>query len=149
MLPSFTVSDYVLVARVTRQGRHHRLVSTWTGPWRVVNDDRDHLYVVQNIVTRERKDVHVARMRYYCDAKLRVTSRVQDIFQYLEHQAEYHIRRISEIRKATLGDEYVVLVQWEGLDKAESTWEPVSRIFRGCACDAEKPDQPVKAVCCG
>ena len=129
VLPSFMVGDYVLVARVTRQGRNHKLVSSWTGPWRVVNDDRDHLYVVQNIVTGETRDVHVARMLFYCDAILRVTSRLQDSFQHLEHQAEYHIRGIPEIKKATLGDEYVVLVQWERLDEAKSTWEPVSRIL--------------------
>lgn len=27
-------------------------------------------------------------------------------------------------------DEYTVLVQWEGLDDAESTWEQVSRISK-------------------
>ena len=87
-------------------------------------------------------------MRFYCDANLRVTSRLQDIFQHLEHQAEYHIRGISEIKKATLGDEYVVLAQWEGLDEAESTWEPVSRILEDAPAMLKK-DPPVKAVCCG
>ena len=104
----------------------------------MVNDDRDHLYVVQNIVTGETRDVHVARMRFYCEAKLRVTSRLHDFFQHLEHQAEYHIRGISEIKKATLGDEYVVLVQWKGLDEAESTWEPVSRILEDAPAMLEK-----------
>ena len=29
-LPHFTVGDYVLVARVSRQGKHCKLMSTWT-----------------------------------------------------------------------------------------------------------------------
>ena len=44
-------------------------------------------------------------------------------------QREYHIRRITDVDKAKRGDEYVVRVQWEGLDDEDSTWEPVSRIF--------------------
>ena len=46
-LPHFTVGDYVLVARVSTQGKHRKLMSTWTGPWRVANDDKEHVYVVQ------------------------------------------------------------------------------------------------------
>ena len=33
-LPHFKVSDYVLVARVSRQGKYRKLMSTWTGTWR-------------------------------------------------------------------------------------------------------------------
>ena len=47
----------------------------------------------------------------------------------MEIQAEYHNRGISEIKKATLWDEYVVLVQRGGLDEAETTREPVSRFL--------------------
>ena len=73
----------------------------------------------------------------------------QGTVQHLEHQAEYHIRGISEIEKASLGDEYVVLVQWEGLDEAEKYVGTGVSDLRGCACDAEKTDPPVKAACCG
>ena len=31
-LPHFTVGDYVLVARVSKQGKHSELMKTWTGP---------------------------------------------------------------------------------------------------------------------
>lgn len=61
---------YMLVAKVTRQGRHHKLIVTWTGQWCVVNDDRDHPHVVQNIVSGETRDAQVARMRFHCHAKL-------------------------------------------------------------------------------
>ena len=38
-LPYFTVGDYVMVARVSRQGKHRKLMTIWVGPWRVANDD--------------------------------------------------------------------------------------------------------------
>ena len=50
-LPHFTVGDYVLVARVSRQGKHRKLMSTWIGPWRVANDDNAQVYAVQHLVT--------------------------------------------------------------------------------------------------
>ena len=31
--------------------------------------------------------------------------------------------------RAASGDEYVVKVAWEGLEEANRTWEPVSRVF--------------------
>ena len=39
-LQHFTVGDYVLVARESRQGKHRKLMSTWTGPWRVANNNK-------------------------------------------------------------------------------------------------------------
>ena len=46
----------------------------------------------------------------------------------METLGEYQIRSISAI-SAAIGDEFVVKVAWEGLEEAESTWEPVSRVF--------------------
>ena len=42
-LPYFTVGDYDRVARVSRKGKHRKLMSTWTGPWRVAKDDQKHV----------------------------------------------------------------------------------------------------------
>ena len=47
----------------------------------------------------------------------------------MENQGEYHIRSISAIKGAANGDKFVVKVAWEGLEEAESTGEPVSRVF--------------------
>ena len=47
----------------------------------------------------------------------------------MENQGEYHIRSISAIKRAASGNEFVVKVAWEGLEKTESTWEPASCVF--------------------
>ena len=52
------------MARVSRKDKYRKLMSTWTGPWRVANDDKEHVYGVQHLVTAELRDVHVARMRF-------------------------------------------------------------------------------------
>ena len=97
--PHFTVSDCVLVARVSRQGKHRKLMNTWTGPWRVANDDKEHAYAVQHLITAELRDVHVARMRFYADDQLKITDELLKVFQQLENQGEYHIRSISSINR--------------------------------------------------
>ena len=88
-----------MVARVSRQGKHRKLMSSWTGPWRVANDDKAHVYAVHQLVTAEFRDVHVARMRFYADDQLKITDELLKVFQPLENQGEYHIRSISSINR--------------------------------------------------
>ena len=99
------------------------------GLWRVANDDKDHVYAVQHLVTAEPRDVHVAKMRLYADDKLESTGELLNVFQQYENTGEYLIRSILSIKRAASGDEFVVQVAWEGLEQAESTWEPGSRVF--------------------
>ena len=62
------------------QGKRRKLMSTWTGPWRVANDDKEHVDAVQNLVTTELRDVHVARMRVYANDKLEIIGELK-VFQ--------------------------------------------------------------------
>ena len=137
-LPHCTIGGYVLVARVSKQSKHRKLMSTWTGPWRVANDDKEHVYSVQHLVTGELRDFHVVRMRFYADDQLEITGELPKDFQQLENHGEYHIRGISAIKRAASGDEFVVKVAWEGLEEAGSTWEPVSRVFHGAPAVLQK-----------
>ena len=69
-----------MYARVRRQGVTPKLMSTWTGPWRVVGADHYHLYSVQKIVSGKVHTAHVARLRFYADADLNITAEIKDIF---------------------------------------------------------------------
>ena len=109
-----------MVVPLSRQGKHRKLMSTWTGPWHVTNDDKEHVYAVQHFVTAKLHDVHVAKMRFYADDKLEITGELT-VIQQLENQSEYHIRIISGIKRAVSDDELIVKVAWEGLEEAEST----------------------------
>ena len=125
-LPHFTVGNYVLEARVSGQGKHHKLMRTWTGPWRVANGDKQHVYAVRHSRTARRPHGDDA---VYANDILEITGELGNIFQQLENQGEYHIRSISAIKRAASGGEFVIKVAWEGLEEEESTWEPVSRVF--------------------
>lgn len=45
-IPYFAVGEFVLVARVSQPKRSSKLISTWTGPWRVTDASKEHLYQV-------------------------------------------------------------------------------------------------------
>ena len=65
-------------------------MSTWTEPWRAANDDNEHVDAVQQLVTAELRDVHVARMRVYADDKLEINGELLKVFQQLENQGVPH-----------------------------------------------------------
>ena len=82
------------------------------------------MYAAQHLT-----DAHVARMQFYVDDQLEITGELLNLFQLLKKLGEYLIRSISAIMRAASGDVFVVNVAWEGLEEAESTREPVSRVF--------------------
>ena len=128
-LPNFAVGDYVLVARVRRSGSTPKLLMTWTGPWRVVVAEHPHVYGVQNIVSGEVRDVHVARLRFYADSALAITAEVKDVFQHAFTQGEFEMAAIVDMSEAEDGPGFDVEVEWVGFDKSENTWEALSKIW--------------------
>eukprot|EP00752_Nemacystus_decipiens_P007839 g7004.t1 len=128
-LPDFAVGDYVMVARVRRAGPTPKLAATWTGPWRVVTAEQKHVYGVQNIISGEVRDVHVARLRFYSDSALEVTSDLKEVFQQTFNQGEFEMEALLNIGQAHDGSGYLVRVRWAGFEEDEDTWEPLTTLW--------------------
>ena len=64
------------------------------------NNDKEHVYAVQRLVTAEPRDVHQEKMRVYADDKLEVTGGLLKVFQQLENQGKYHIRSTTAMKRA-------------------------------------------------
>ncbi|MEP0580138.1 MAG: reverse transcriptase domain-containing protein [Marinobacter sp.] len=128
VLPKFAVGDFVLYARVRRQGATPKLLSTWTGPWRVVAADHDHVYSVQNIVSGKVHQAHVARLRFYADATLNVTADLKDVFQHSFAQGECRMNALVHVAEDD-ANEVIVLVDWDGFEAEERTWESLRSIY--------------------
>ena len=117
----------MLVAKVRQAGKSPKLMSTWSGPWRVTNASRQHVYQVQNIVDGTISTVHVARMKFYQDSSLRLTADVKETFQYPINQGEFKMEGILKLRRSTNGN-YEAFVNWKGFSEAERSWEPISTL---------------------
>ena len=117
------VRDNVLVAQVSRQSKHRKLMST--GP------DRGLLPTTSKRTCTQRStwlQPNCATSTWRgCGLTPMTSSRSPA--SALVNQGEYHIRGISAIKRVARGDEFIVKVDREGLEEAESIWEPVSRVF--------------------
>jgi hypothetical protein len=62
--PKFQVGDYVLVAEHRTSGVS-KLQVKWKGPRRVASIESDHVFVVENVLTKDLKAAHATRLRFY------------------------------------------------------------------------------------
>ena len=93
-----------------------KLISTWTGPWRVVGANHSHVYSVQNIVSGKVHTAHVARLRFYADADLNITAETKDVFQHSYAQGECRMNVLMHDAEDDQGD------------ADERTWESLRKI---------------------
>ena len=87
-----------------------KLMSTWTGPWRVVRADHSHVYSVQNIVSGKVHTAHVARLCFYADADFNITAEIKDVFQHSYAQGECRMNAFMHVAEDDQGD-VIVLVE--------------------------------------
>ena len=122
VLPNVAVVDYVMMPRVRPPGKTSKMMTTWTGRWRVSNASSPHVYQVQDIVSGKVTIAHVARLKFYKDTSLGIAEYVQETFQYLFNQEEFHIEELLGIRRAP-NRVYEELVQWKGFSESEKSWD--------------------------
>ena len=129
-LPIFEAGDYILMARVREPGRVPKLVHTWTGPWRFVPGGPEHVRVMEDIVTGETKEVHVARIRPYADSSLVVGTEFHEVIEMTKHQGEFEVADVINVGKdPTLVGGHRVQIAWVGHEDEEPTREPMSTVY--------------------
>ena len=76
---------------------------------------------VQNTVTGEVNDVHVARLRLYADKYLETTAALKGVLQHTLAQSEFEMAEIVDILEAEDGQGFDVKVDWVGFDEGNSS----------------------------
>ena len=93
-------------------------MSTWTGPWRVAYDDKEHVYAVKHLVTAEMRKAHVVRMWFYADDQLENTGELLKVSHQMRTRASTTSGASRLSSGLQRGDEFVVKVAWERLEEA-------------------------------
>ena len=93
---------------------------------RIIDVVNDWIYVVEGLITRDRREVHASRLKLYCDACLNID---QELFDQIAHDsAGYEVESFIGLRKRN--DTWEVRVRWRGFTSGDETWEPLSNLLQ-------------------
>merc|ERR1712159_270315 len=144
--PNFFVGDFVLWSRVDRESIVPKLQFIWRGPFRVVDVKSDHLFVIEQLRTKDAYTVHASRLMFYHDNSLNVTA---ELLEHIDHQGIlYNIDELKELQWNQDLKQWQIRVSWEGFE-GEDTWEPVASMLKDipdttCAFLATVPKQKLR-----
>ncbi|KAF4045960.1 Calponin homology domain-containing proteinromo [Phytophthora infestans] len=101
--------------------------SKWCGPARVVDTSSNWIFVVENLLTGERREAHASRLKFFADAELGIT---EDLLAQVAHNSEGHVvEELKEARYNSTAKTHELLVKWRGLTEEENSWEPVQNVI--------------------
>jgi hypothetical protein len=119
---NFDIGEFVLVAKREFRGGE-KLSLRWRGPYRIVAARSDHVFDVEDLLTKAVAPVHSTRLRFYHDPSLEVTA---DIHAHLAHQNQgYEVNKLLDLRYDPESKEFYAQVSWLGFEEADNTWEPL------------------------
>jgi hypothetical protein len=129
---NFAVGDFVLLARV---GKGKKLAPRWRGPMRVIEQSRDMVYKVQDLVTGMAYEAHAERLRFYHDASLNQTASLLAATAAANEGFE-----IDEILSHELPEAGVphLLISWKGFGAEEHTLEGLVQVHSDAPTPVER-----------
>ena len=115
----------MFATRKNQEGPSRKTKPKWTGPYKVIKCDNDWDFTLEHLVTGKSFHAHSSRMKYYCDKDLDVTVDLK--YQITHDEMRYKVEKILDYEFQD--NEHKLLIQWQGFDKEESTWEPLEIIY--------------------
>ena len=108
------------------KGSQVRSKPKWTGPYRInkVNSEWD--FDIEHLVTKKIVSAHSTRLSFYADSSMDVELDLKYQIVHDEAQLTYQVEKILAHKQ--VADNWLLLIQWKGFDKEDSTWEPAGVI---------------------
>jgi hypothetical protein len=95
----------------------------WRGPYRILATRSDHVFDVEDLLTKAVAPVHSTRLRFYHDPSLEVTA---DIHAHLTHQNQgYEVNKLLGLRYDAESKELYAQISWLGFEESDNNWEPL------------------------
>ena len=121
---NFTEGDFVLQGLVLGKAKRKPSIK-WQGPYRVVECRSNYIFVIEDLLTGERKEVHGRRLRFFRNSSFRVTEELRDHIAFQKNEL-FIVEEFTGIRKK--GTEFELQVKWRGFPKSESDWTSLNTL---------------------
>ncbi len=123
---NFHEGDFVLVRKM--RGIESKLRFKWVGPRRVLEEKSPSVYVLENLLTKEREVAHSRRIQLYRSDMEGIEADTA-LLKSMEH-LESTYKSAKALQDICVIDSNIhILVEWEGLpDRCDFTWEPLLQV---------------------
>jgi hypothetical protein len=136
----FRIGDYVLVAMSNLKSKR-KLEATWRGPFKVIGlvhtelnargDYRNRIYIVEHLITKERKEAHARRIRFYADKFLDTHIDMTSLENHITSQEATvpTITRVIDYKFDNDSMDWMVHVEWHDGTVDNTSWEPLEYVL--------------------
>jgi hypothetical protein len=125
MLPDFEVGTFVMRAEA-RLDQVTKLEYKWRGPEMIVGRVSSHVYEVKSLVRERTREVHITRLKFYCDREIDMpVDLVKEIRQEDLTATEFIVEKFAGHRYNESEARYELFVRWKGFEELETSWEPL------------------------
>ena len=121
---NFDSGDFVLRGLLQRErGRKPSL--RWNGPFRVVECRSNYIFLIEDLLTGKREEVHGRRLKFFQNKSFQVTEELKEHLQYQRNELLV-IERFDDIRRKQ--GKIEALVKWRGFSEEENDWVSIDTL---------------------
>jgi hypothetical protein len=135
---NFNVGDFVLIA-IPKAKRKGKLEAIWKGPYKITAVVDARVYEVEHILSKERRNVHAIRMRFFAENGMDITEEIIDAVKSDgNYDGMFEVEKLVDVRFNHELVQWEILVKWKGFDDVENTWEALHELRSTISATVDK-----------
>ncbi len=121
---NFTEVDYVLSGLAQEKARC-KPSTMWNGPYRVVECRSDYFYVIEDLLSGAREELHGRRLLFFRNSSFQITEELRHYLAYQQNELLL-VEEVTGIRRK--GARIELRVKWRGFPGEESNWTTLATL---------------------